>query len=136
MPQENIKLINTIYRHFNNREYDDLVKTFSEDFEWYAADNSPLADHSPYHGIKEIRENVFGRIAAGFKRLNVEVDEMIDAGDKVIALGYYAGEFATGTSAPRAQLAHIWTITDGKAVKFQQYVDTYAIAEGVKAALA
>ena len=136
MSQENIDLINTIYRHFNNREYDDVVRNFGEDVEWFAADNSPLADRSPYHGIKDIREGVFGRIAAAFNRLDVEIDEIIDAGDKVIILGYYEGEFAAGTKAPRAQLAHVWTIANGKAVKFQQYVDTFAIAEGAKTAKA
>ena len=132
MSQENIDLVNTIYRHFNHREYDDVVKNFGENIEWFAADNSPLADRSPYHGIKDIRQGVFGRIAAAFNRLVVEIDEIIDAGDKVIILGYYEGEFAVGTKAPRAQLAHVWTIANGKAVKFQQYVDTFAIAEGTK----
>jgi ketosteroid isomerase-like protein len=38
-----------------------------------------------------------------------------------------------GREAPsQIQLAHIWTVRDGKAVKFQQYVDTYAIAESFK----
>ena len=136
MPKVNLELIDTIYKHFNAREYDAVVENFADNFEWFAADNSPLADSSPYHGVKEIREGVFGRIEAAFKRLNVEIDETIDAGDKVVVLGYYAGEYASGKEAPRAQLAHIWTIANGKAVKFQQYVDTLAIAEGAKAAAA
>ena|SRR5260221_13792652 len=134
MPKENLELIDTIYKHFNAREYDEVVENFANDFEWYAADNSPLADRSPYHGVNEIREGVFGRIEAGFRRLTVEIDEIIDAGAKVVVLGYYTGEYATGKEAPRAQLAHIWTVLGGKAVKFQQYVDTLAIAEGAKAA--
>jgi hypothetical protein len=134
MSTENINLIKKIYGYFNAREYDELVKNFSPDFEWYAASNSPLADWSPYHGVEEIRKGVFGRIEAGFKRLNVEIDEIIDAGDKIIILGYYVGEYAAGAPAPRAQLAHVWTIRDGKAVKFQQYLDTLAVARGTKAA--
>jgi ketosteroid isomerase-like protein len=134
MSEENIDLIKRIYAGFNNREYDELVENFGDDFEWFAADNSPLADRSPYHGIKEVREGVFGRIELAFKRLNVEIDEIIEAGNRVIILGYYEGEYATGGKAPRAQLAHIWTLANGKAIKFQQYVDTYAIASGAKAA--
>ena len=134
MSKENLELINKIYGHFNAREYDAVVENFADNFEWFAADSSPLADRSPYRGVKEIRAGVFGRIEAAFKRLNVEIDEIIDAGDKVVVLGYYTGEYATGNEAPRAQLAHIWTIAGGKAVKFQQYVDTLAIAKGAKAA--
>ena len=134
MSNENVNLIKKIYGHFNAREYDNVVKNFADDFEWFAADNSPLADRSPYHGVKEIREGVFGRIEVGFKQLNVCIDEIIDAGDKVIILGYYEGEYATGALAPRAQAAHVWTIRDGKAAKFQQYLDTLAVARGANAA--
>jgi uncharacterized protein len=136
MSKENLELIATIYKHFNAREYDAVVESFADNFEWFAADNSPLADRSPYHGVQEIREGVFGRIEAAYERLDVEIDETIDAGDKIIVLGYYVGEYASRKKAPRAQLAHIWTVADGKAVKFQQYVDTLAIAEGAKAAAA
>jgi len=135
MSKKNMDLVNKIYGHFNAREYDAVVENFDDGFEWYAADNSPLADRSPYHGVREVREGVFGRIEAGFKRLNVEIDEIIDGGDKVVVLGYYDGEYAAGAKAPRAQLAHVWTFVDGKAVKFQQYVDTLAIARGAKAAV-
>jgi uncharacterized protein len=136
MSQQNIDLIKRIYKHFNAREYDYVVKNFSDDFEWSAADNSPLADRSPYRGVREIREGVFGRIEASFKRLNFRIDEIIDAGDKVVLLGYYEGEYASGSSAPRAQAAHVWTIRDGKGVKFQQYLDTLAVARGASAAAA
>ena len=134
MSEQNINLIKKIYSHFNAREYDEVVKNFADDFEWFAADNSPLGDHSPYHGVEEIRKDVFGRIEAGFQRLNFLRDEIIDAGDKIILLGYYEGELTGGAKAPRAQAAHVWTISDGKAVKFQQYLDTLAVARGTKAA--
>src|SRR5262249_42134243 len=115
MSKENIDLIKKIYGHFNAREYDRVVESFADDFEWLAADNSHLADNSPYHGVKEIREGVFGRIEAAFKRLNVRIDEIIDAGERVIILGYYDGEWANGSQAPHAQMAHVWTVDGGKA---------------------
>ena len=51
---------------------------------------------------------------------------------KVVMLGYYDGvPKATGKKF-QAQVAHIWTIAAGKAVKFQQYTDTHQLAESVK----
>jgi uncharacterized protein len=81
-----------------------------------------------------VRTGVFDRIAASFERLEVRVDEMFDAADRVVVLGYYDGTYR-GTSLPaKSQVAHIWTLSNGRPVRFQQYVDTLRIAETAKAA--
>jgi ketosteroid isomerase-like protein len=132
MSQENIKVINEIYRAFGRRDYAAVLEHFGPTFEWVAALNSPLADRSPYRGLDEVREGVFKRIAAGFERLTVEVDEIFGTGDRVVALGFYDGVYRANGKLFRAQVAHIWTLANGKAVKFQQYVDTYQLAESFK----
>lgn len=130
---KNIELIETIYGHFNNRRYDDIIPHFAGDMTWFAADNSPLADESPYHGPDNIRERVFGRIEAGFEKLTVRINEIFGADDgRVVVLGYYIGRTRGKSEDSETQLAHIWTIRDGKAVKFQQYIDTYKVAESMK----
>lgn len=133
MSQQNIELINTIYKLFNDRRYDDIIPHFAGEMTWNAADSSPLADESPYQGPVSIRERVFGRIEAGFEKLTVRIDEIFGADDgRVVVLGYY-DSLPKGRETPaQFQLAHIWTVRDGKAVKFQQYVDTYTIAESFK----
>jgi ketosteroid isomerase-like protein len=132
MSQENIELINTIYGHFNGRRYDDIIPHFSDDMTWIAADSSPLADESPYHGPANIRSRVFGRIEAGFESLTVRTDEIFSADGRVVVLGYYDSLIKGRETSTQIQLAHIWTVRDGKAVKFQQYVDTHRIAESFK----
>ena len=52
------------------------------------------------------------------------VENLFDAGDKVVATGRYSAKNkATGTEID-AQFAHIWTVVAGKAKQFQQYADT------------
>lgn len=129
MSQTNINLIQQVYDAFNQRNFDAVLERFSPAIEWIAAVNSPLADRSPYRGLNDVREGVFLRIAAGFERLAVNADEVFAAGDKVVVLGFYDG-LRKGNSKPvRAQLAHIWTLTEGQVIKFQQYVDTYQLAQ-------
>jgi uncharacterized protein len=132
MSQENITIINRIYEAFGRRDFSAALNLFGPTIEWVAAVNSPLADRSPYRGLDEVREGVFMRIAAGFDRLTVKVDEIFGAGDKVVALGFYDGVYNANGKRFQAQVAHIWTLADGKAVKFQQYVDTYQLAESFK----
>ncbi|MCI0665657.1 MAG: nuclear transport factor 2 family protein [Acidobacteria bacterium] len=132
MSQENIKIVKDIYKSFEQGDIPAVFNLFYPAIEWIAAENSPAAEGSPYHGLDEVREGVFMRIATGFEGFTIKVDELLDAGDKIVMLGYYLGvRKATGKQF-KAQVAHIWTIADGKAVKFQQYTDTYQLAENVK----
>ena len=132
MSQENISVINRIYEAFGRRDFAAVLDLFGPTIEWIAAVNSPLADRSPYRGLDEVREGPLTRIAAGFESLMVRVDEIFSAGDKVVALGFYDGVYKANGKRFQAQVAHIWTLADGKAVKFQQYVDTYQLAESFK----
>jgi uncharacterized protein len=132
MTQENIKIVDKIYEAFNHGNYAAVLDFFGTRFEWFAADHSPLADQSPYRGLDAVREGVFDRIAAGFEYLRIKPDEIFGAGDKVVMLGYYDGLFKANGNRFEAQVAHVWTLAGGKAVKFQQYVDTLQIAESVK----
>jgi ketosteroid isomerase-like protein len=54
------------------------------------------------------------------------VDEIFECngGERVVALGYYYFRFHGQGQERKAQVAHVWTIRDGRAVKFQQYLDT------------
>ena len=133
MSENNIATIKKIYDAFGKRDFETVLSFFTPDFEWISAENSPLGDRSPYHGIDQIREGVFGRIAAGFESLTIEADEIFEADGKVVVLGYYHGQFLGKSEAFRAQVAHIWTVRDGKASKFQQYVDTLQIARNATA---
>ncbi len=132
MSQENIKITKKIYEEFNRGNYSRVLDFFDAGLEWVAADHSPLADRSPYHGLDEVREGVFDRIAAGFEGLRIKADEIFDAGDKVVVLGYYDGIFKANGKQFQAQMAHVWTFSGAKAAKFQQYVDTFQIAESAK----
>ena len=124
-----MELIQKLYESFAARDYEAVMSHFADDFEWIAADNSPLGDLSPYHGVDSIRSGVFERIAAGFEKLVVDADEIFAAdGGRVVVLGYYNGKFRGAENEFRTQVAHIWTVKDGRATKFQQYLDTLKVA--------
>ena len=132
MSQENMRVTNSIYKAFNQGDFPAVLELLDPRIEWIAADNSPLADRSPYRGSNEVRDGVFKRIAEGFPGLTIRVDELFEAGDKVVMLGVYIGVFKPTGKRIQAQVAHIWTIAAGKAVKFQQYADTHQLAESMK----
>jgi uncharacterized protein len=132
MSQETVNVVKSIYKAFGQGDIPAVFDLFDPAIEWIAADNSPAAEGSPYHGVNEVREGVFMRIVTEFDGFAIRVDEILDAGDKVVMLGYYLGARKATGKQIQAQVAHIWTIAAGKAVKFQQYTDTYQLAQSAK----
>ena len=131
MSQAHVTLIKSVYEAFGRGDIPAVLGFFDPAIEWIAADNSPVADHSPYRGLQEVSEGVFRRVVADFD-VSIEVDELLDAGDKVVMLGFYNGVRKATGKRFRAQAAHIWTVAAGKVVKFQQYTDTYQLAASAK----
>ena len=64
------------------------------------------------------------RIGMEWEGFAVAPAEILDAGDTVIAHGYYSGTFqGTGREA-KAQFAHFFSFRGDKIMKFRQYTDT------------
>ena len=129
--------IETLYARLGERDYEAVMSYLADDIVWIVADNSPLVDHSPYHGIAEVRLGVFERLTADFDKLVFDAKEIFECkgGERVVALGYYYFRFHGQAEERKAQVAHVWTIRDGRAVKFQQYLDTLQVARDAGAGL-
>ena len=70
--------IETLYARLGERDYEAVMSYLADDIVWIVADNSPLADRSPYHGIAEVRSGVFERLTAGFDKLVFDTDEIFE----------------------------------------------------------
>ena len=134
MSQENVALVRGIYDSFAAGDVPAVLGAMRPDMVWNEADNFPLADRNPYVGPDAIVQGVFVRLAEQWDGFAAEVDELLDAGDTVVALGHYVGTCRATGQPIRAQLAHVWRLEDGKATSFQQYTDTLQVARAAGAA--
>jgi ketosteroid isomerase-like protein len=104
---------------------------FSPEIVWNDAENFIYADRNPYVGPQAILEGIFMRLVTEWDGFAVAVEEIVGAGDTVIARGRYRGTCkATGVRVD-AQFAHVWKLADGKVVRFQQYTDTAQFRDAV-----
>jgi ketosteroid isomerase-like protein len=60
-------------------------------------------------------------------------DEFVDGGDTVVALGKYSGTYKRTGKSFQANFAHVWKMSDGKAIRFVQYVDTLVVQRALQA---
>jgi ketosteroid isomerase-like protein len=128
MSQENVALIRGIYEGFAAGDVAAVLGAMSPDIVWNEAENFPYADGNPYVGPQAVAEGVFARCIGEWDGFAVTVAEILDAGDTIVALGRYGGSCKATGKAMNPQLAHVWRVAGGKAVAFQQYVDTLQVA--------
>ena len=131
MSAENVAAVKAIYQAFATGDVPAVVAALSPDIEWNEAENFPYADGNPYHGPDAILAGVFARIGGEWDGFAVEPSEFLDAGDTVVMTGRYTGTCKATGRAMNPWVAHFWTFADGKAVQFQQLVDTLAVARAV-----
>jgi len=128
MSKDNAALIQAVYDCFSAGDVPGVLGRMSPDIVWNEAENFIYADGNPYVGPEAVLHGVFERIIGEWNDFTVAVDEILDAGDVVVALGHYLGQNKVTGKSMRAQLCHVWRIKDGKAVGFQQYTDTLQAA--------
>ncbi len=131
MSQESVDVVRAIYDAFGAGDIASVVARMSPDIVWNEAENFPYADRNPYRGPDAILAGVFGRIAAEWDGFAALPEELLDAGDTVVALGRYRGTCKATGGTINAQMAHVWRVAGGKATAFQQYADTLMVARAM-----
>jgi ketosteroid isomerase-like protein len=132
MSAQNVAVIKGIYDAFGAGDVAGVLGAMSPDIVWHEAENFPYADRNPYVGPQAVAEGVFGRCIGEWDGFNVQMTDLIDGGDRVVALGRYGGAYKTSGGAMNAEAVHVWTLKDGKAVAFQQYIDTLAVSRAME----
>ena len=128
MSAGNVAIVKGIYEAFGTGDVPAVVAAMSPDIEWNEAENFPYSDGNPYRGPDAIVGGVFARIGGEWDDFSVDPEQFLDAGDTVVMTGRYTGSYKSTGRPIDAQVAHFWTLADGKVVRFQQLVDTLGVA--------
>lgn len=131
MGLSDIEVVKEMYRCFAEKDYDQLRKTFAPDIVWVQMPGFPGG--GTYRGADDIFKHVFGKFKVEWKDWKAMVTDFSGGKGFVLATGYYEGTFIATSKFVKAEFAHMYRISDGKIVKFQQYTDTFLINEAMKA---
>lgn len=128
MSADNVAVIKGLYDAFGVGDVPGVLGRMSPDIVWNEAENFPYSDHNPYHGPDAVAAGVFARCIGEWDGFSVAMEDLIDGGDRVVALGRYRGSAKTTGRGMNPQAVHVWTLQDGKVIAFQQYIDTLDVA--------
>jgi ketosteroid isomerase-like protein len=131
MSEENVNVIRSLYDAFAKGDVPSVMNNLDKKIEWNEAENFIYADRNPYIGPQAILEGVFMRLGTQWHKFTVTPERILDVGDTIVVLGTYSGSYLRTGKKVKAQMVHVWELSDGKAVKFQQYTDTKQFAEAV-----
>jgi ketosteroid isomerase-like protein len=121
---QNSKTVEAFYAAMGRGDIPFVIGILDPRIVWNEAENFVYADKSPYVGVEALLTGLFARLAGEWDGFSVVPQEIVDAGETVVAFGRYGGVYkATGVKV-HAQLVHVFKFKDGKIAHFQQYTDT------------
>jgi ketosteroid isomerase-like protein len=120
MSAENVEIVRRAYEHFiATGEPSDVL---APDFVWDMSTFRGWPERKRYEGVEGMREFV-ADWAGAWEDWRLEVEELLDAGDEVVAIVRQSGRSkATGLPVDM-RFAQIWTLADGKETYMRMYAD-------------
>ena len=124
MKSQNLELVRSLYAKtergdfaFVDREAE-LRGFYAPEFEWHTRDDLPDAGvRRGYEGVARLR----AEWAEAFDDLRLALDELIDAGDHVVAVARVRGCLRGSDHQVEVQETQVWKLRDGRAVEVRAY---------------
>ena len=127
---ENVGIIDNLYKAFDVGDIPTVLALLDDKVIWNEAEGNAYADGNPYIGPDAVLNGVFARVGGewdGFKLVDVILHDM--SNNQVLATLRYNGTYKKTNKVIDAQVAHHWTLSNGKVTAFQQHVDTKQLVE-------
>jgi len=124
----NTDIVKQAYANFATGNVADVLTLFDPAIEWKECKGMPFVKGDGiYTGGEAVVTNVFMNLPVFFDGFNIAVTEIFGTDDKVVMVGYYQGTNKATGNPFKANATHVWTVKNGKLVRFFQAVDTAAI---------
>jgi ketosteroid isomerase-like protein len=119
MSSENVELVRAALQQFNREGIDAVARNIHPDFET-TTPSSLAVEPDTYRGPEGIRRwmDAWGDT---MDEIRFEVDELIDAGDRVIAMTRLMARSASTGIELEQGVAMVWTLRNGRAVRMDPY---------------
>ena len=126
----NIRIVQDLYDAFGRKDEARLRELLAPEIEWVQCAGFPGGGRR--HGVEEVLEKVFGGLHSSWQDFRTPVEEYLDAGEHVVALGRYEGTHAETGRSMTAVFAHVYEVRDGRIVRFRQFVDTWPMLAAMR----
>ncbi len=125
----NIEVIQELYRAFREKDYEAFLKICAEDIEW--VQNQGFPGGTTYQGASEVIEGVFKANDNNWENFTYHIEEFLDAGHSIVVIGRYSGRDRISGQSMSAAATHVYDLRDGKVCRFRMFADTKTIWDAI-----
>jgi len=134
MSQENVDIIRRLYDAWLADDFETVYSTFDPDIRlfpdpeaWWVGMDEKYVGHD---GVRRYMAAVY----EAFEDYRPEVEDIVDAGEgRVLTLAVEHGRGrGSGAQVESAKTAHLWSLSDGKAVRLDLFLDRQRAAEALR----
>lgn len=120
MSEENVNLIRGGYEAYARRDFGAVFALLHPEVEIYQTDSLPWG--GTYRGREQAAE--FFRRLGEHTEGSPEPERFIAAGDDVVAVGRLRGRARASGKEYDLAIVHLWSVRDGRVIRFAAYIDT------------
>lgn len=123
-------IVKAHYDANDRKDIEGMLADVGPQTKWTEMEGFPCA--GTYTGRDEIIANVFVALGAMFDNYTFKLERLLDAGGDIVGIGTYSGTAIQTGKSFHARVAHVWTVSDDKVQKFEQFTDTLLVAEALR----
>ena len=116
MAEADVEALQRGYEALNRGDLSVVLDLIDPDIEWHQPDPSPDAGT---HTGRDSFERFLRSWMDSFDGFNVEPEQVFERDDKLIAVVHQSGRGRASGVQVDARLAHIWTVKDGRAIRWE-----------------
>jgi ketosteroid isomerase-like protein len=120
MSSRNVEIVRRLYQDFNQGALDSMLEGANADVEFDASERLP--DEGVIRG-RDAYRRFFERTFDTWERFVVEVDELLDAGDAVVALVRLSGVGKSSQVTVEESTAHVIWLREGRPYRVKVFAD-------------
>lgn len=128
---QNIETVRSMYAAFKGGDISGILHNMDESIVFITPGSAAVPMSGTRRGLREV-EHFFEELQARIEFTTFDPREFIAQGNRVVALIHYEGRYKLTGRAFVADSAMLWTLGNGKAIRFQEFTDTEALAKAAE----
>ena len=117
--QRDIEKVEELYSAYQERDVRSMLLLLANDIELVHSAELPWGGiYRGHDGVRQLLNMIAEHLDS-----RVLIERLIDAGDKVVAVGRTVGKTRATQLEFDVPIVHVWTFHDGLATRFESYID-------------
>lgn len=126
----NLQIVANHYAASARQDIAGMMADVSPEVAWTEMAGFPCA--GTWIAPEQVIAKVFAVLGSEWDNYRFELEKLIDGGEYIVGVGTYTGTYKQSGKAMQARVAHVWRLSQGRIVAFEQFTDTLLVAQAMQ----